>query len=109
LKRASRSSSLYAIRRHLGRRALRYVIWLVLLRALAATAFMYNHVPTAFIPQEDQGYFLIIVQTPPGASLSYTSEFADRGADLVRKNDDVFGTFSVMGFSLSAEVRRTPA
>ena len=62
---------------------------------------MYNHVPTAFIPQEDQSYFLIIVQTPPGASLSYTSEFADRVSDVVRKNDGVFGTFSVMGFSLA--------
>ena len=74
---------------------------LIFFGGLAATAFMYNHVPTAFIPQEDQSYFLIIVQTPPGASLSYTSEFADKVAALVRKNDGVFGTFSVMGFSLA--------
>jgi len=80
---------------------IRYVMLLFFVGALAATAFMYNYVPTAFIPQEDQSYFLIIVQTPPGASLSYTSEFADRVSDLVRKNDGVFGTFSVMGFSLS--------
>jgi len=80
---------------------IRYVMLLFFFGALAATAFMYNHVPTAFIPQEDQSYFLIIVQTPPGASLSYTSEFADRVSDLVRKNDGVFGTFSVMGFSLA--------
>jgi HAE1 family hydrophobic/amphiphilic exporter-1 len=80
---------------------IRYVMLIFFFGALAATAFMYNYVPTAFIPQEDQSYFLIIVQTPPGASLSYTSEFADRVSDLVRKNDGVFGTFSVMGFSLS--------
>jgi HAE1 family hydrophobic/amphiphilic exporter-1 len=80
---------------------IRYVMLLFFVGALAATAFMYNYVPTAFIPQEDQSYFLIIVQTPPGASLSYTSEFADRVSEVVRKNDGVFGTFSVMGFSLS--------
>jgi HAE1 family hydrophobic/amphiphilic exporter-1 len=80
---------------------IRYAMLALFFGALGATAFMYNHVPTAFIPQEDQSYFIIIVQTPPGASLSYTSEFADRVADLVRKNDGVFGTFSVMGFSLS--------
>lgn len=80
---------------------IRYVMLILFFGALAATAFMYNYVPTAFIPQEDQSYFLIIVQTPPGASLSYTSEFADRVSDVVRKNDGVFGTFSVMGFSLS--------
>jgi HAE1 family hydrophobic/amphiphilic exporter-1 len=80
---------------------IRYVMLLFFIGALAATAFMYNYVPTAFIPQEDQSYFLIIVQTPPGASLSYTTEFADRVSEVVRKNDGVFGTFSVMGFSLA--------
>ncbi len=79
----------------------RYAFLLLFVVALGATAFMYNHVPTAFVPSEDQSYFLIIVQTPPGASLEYTAEFADRGAALVREEDDVFGTFSVMGFSLS--------
>ncbi|WP_158792564.1 efflux RND transporter permease subunit [Granulicella sp. L60] len=80
---------------------IRYVVLLFFAGSLAATAYMYNHVPTAFIPQEDQSYFLIIIQTPPGASLSYTSDFADKVSAFVRKNDGVFGTFSVMGFSLS--------
>jgi HAE1 family hydrophobic/amphiphilic exporter-1 len=79
----------------------RYAFLVLFLGGLAATAFMYVHVPTAFVPQEDQGYFLIIIQTPPGASLSYTSEFADRVATKVREDKDVFGTFSVMGFSLA--------
>jgi HAE1 family hydrophobic/amphiphilic exporter-1 len=80
---------------------IRYAMLLLFFGALAGTVYMYNHVPTAFIPQEDQSYFIIIVQTPPGASLSYTTEFADRAAAFVRQNDGVFGTFSVMGFSLS--------
>jgi HAE1 family hydrophobic/amphiphilic exporter-1 len=80
---------------------IRYVMLLLFFGGLATTAFMYNHVPTAFIPQEDQSYFLIIVQTPPGASLSYTTAFADQVSAFVRKNDGVFGTFSVMGFSLA--------
>ena len=79
----------------------RYVFLVLFGAGLAATAFMYNHVPTAFVPQEDQGYFLILIQTPPGASLSYTSEYADRVATKVREDKDVFGTFSVMGFSLA--------
>jgi len=79
----------------------RYVMLLIFFGGLGATAYMYTHVPTAFIPQEDQSYFLIIIQTPPGASLSYTTAFADQVGALVRKNDGVFGTFSVMGFSLA--------
>ncbi len=59
---------------------IRFAMLVLFFAGLAATVYMYVHVPTAFIPQEDQSYFLIIVQTPPGASLSYTSEFADRVA-----------------------------
>lgn len=80
---------------------IRYAVLLLFVAGLAATAYMYNHVPTAFIPQEDQSYFLCIVQTPPGASLTYTSEFADRVSTAIGQNQGVFGTFSIMGFSLS--------
>jgi HAE1 family hydrophobic/amphiphilic exporter-1 len=80
---------------------MRYAFLVLFLAGLGATVYMYNHVPTAFVPVEDQGYFLILVQTPPGASLSYTTDFADKGAALVAQDPDVFGTFSVMGFSLA--------
>jgi HAE1 family hydrophobic/amphiphilic exporter-1 len=79
----------------------RLAFLLLFVAGLGATAYMYNHVPTAFVPVEDQGYFLILVQTPPGASLSYTTDFADKGAAIVQQDPDVFGTFSVMGFSLA--------
>jgi len=80
---------------------MRYAFLLLFIAGLSATVYEYNHVPTAFVPAEDQGYFLILVQTPPGASLSYTTDFADKGAALVQQDPDVYGTFSVMGFSLS--------
>jgi len=79
----------------------RYAFLLLFIAGLGATVYEYNHVPTAFLPAEDQGYFLILVQTPPGASLSYTTDFADRGTAIVQRDPDVYGTFSVMGFSLS--------
>ena len=49
--------------------AWRWALLLVFFGILRATAYIYTAVPTAFVPQEDQSYFLIIVQTPPGASL----------------------------------------
>jgi HAE1 family hydrophobic/amphiphilic exporter-1 len=79
----------------------RYVVLLLFIAGLAGTGYLYTHVPTAFLPTEDQNYLLCIVQTPPGASLAYTSEVADNAVKLIRKNDDVYGTFAVMGFSLS--------
>lgn len=79
----------------------RYAVLLVFIAGLASTVYLYTHVPTAFVPSEDQNYLLCIVQTPPGASLSYTSAVAQRAVDLIRQNKDVYGTFAVMGFSLS--------
>jgi HAE1 family hydrophobic/amphiphilic exporter-1 len=79
----------------------RLAFLVLFIAGLAATVYTYNHVPTAFVPVEDQGYFMILVQTPPGASLGYTTDFAAKGAALVQQDPDVFGTFSVMGFSLT--------
>jgi HAE1 family hydrophobic/amphiphilic exporter-1 len=80
---------------------LKLVVLVLFAAGLAATYWIYNAVPTAFVPSEDQGYFLAIVQTPPGASLSYTADVADKASAIIRQNQDVFGTFAVMGFSLS--------
>ena len=79
----------------------RYAFLVLFVAGLAATVYTYNRVPTAFVPTEDQGYYMVLVQTPPGASLSYTTDFADRGAKVATQDPDVFGTFSVMGFSLA--------
>ncbi len=80
---------------------LRYVVLVLFFAGLAATVFMYKSVPTAFVPGEDQNYLICIVQTPPGASLTYTSDVGQRATALIRENKDVYGTFAVMGFSFS--------
>jgi hydrophobic/amphiphilic exporter-1 (mainly G- bacteria), HAE1 family len=80
---------------------LRYVLLVVFALGLTATVYMYRHVPTAFVPDEDQNYLMCLVQTPPGASLTYTSQVAQKATDVIRQDRDVYGTFAVMGFSLS--------
>ncbi|MBV8437649.1 MAG: multidrug efflux RND transporter permease subunit [Silvibacterium sp.] len=80
---------------------LRYLLLLVFFAGLATTYFMYNHVPTGFIPQEDQNYLICVIQTPPGASLNYTTDVSHHAEEVILQDPDVFGTFSVPGFSLS--------
>ncbi len=80
---------------------LRYVLLLVFFVGLGATVWIYGVVPTGFIPQEDEGYFMVVVQAPPGSSLAYTTALADRGAAIIAQNPDVRGLFSVIGFSLA--------
>ena len=79
----------------------RYVVVLLFLAGLALTGYMYLHVPTGFVPQEDQNYFIVIVQAPPGASLSYTTNIAQQAEKILRDDPDIFGTFAIPGFSLS--------
>ena len=49
----------------------------------APPCWIYQRVPTGFIPQEDQGYLIVIVQAPPGSSLDYTAALADRAAAII--------------------------
>jgi HAE1 family hydrophobic/amphiphilic exporter-1 len=79
----------------------RYVMIVLFVGGLAATAYMYLHVPTGFVPQEDQNYFVVVVQAPPGASLTYTTNIAKQAEQVLLADPDVFGTFAVPGFSLS--------
>jgi HAE1 family hydrophobic/amphiphilic exporter-1 len=79
----------------------RYVLLVLFFAGLGATVWTYLHVPTGFIPQEDQGYFLVIVQAPPGSSLEYTGALADRATAIIAQDPDILGAFSVMGFSFS--------
>jgi len=80
---------------------MRYVLLLVFFAGLWATVWVYQRVPTGFIPQEDQSFLMVIVQAPPGSSLAYTSALADRAQAIIATNKDIAGAFSVMGFSLS--------
>ena len=80
---------------------LRYVLLVVFFVGLGATVWIYQRVPTGFIPQEDQGFLFGIVQAPPGSSLAYTTALADRAQAIIYSNKDVAGAFSVMGFSFN--------
>jgi HAE1 family hydrophobic/amphiphilic exporter-1 len=80
---------------------LRYLLLLVFIGGLCATVWTYQHVPTGFIPQEDQSFLMVIVQAPPGSSLAYTTRLADRAQAIIYQNHDIAGAFSVMGFSMA--------
>jgi len=79
----------------------RYAMIVGFIAALVVTGYMYLHVPTGFVPQEDQNYFIVVVQAPQGASLGYTTDIAKQAEKILRSDPDVFGTFAVPGFSLS--------
>ena len=68
---------------------IRYVVLIVFVALLGLTGFIYRTVPTAFVPQEDQGFFFIQVQAPQGASLGYTSNLADQANVILSQDHDI--------------------
>jgi HAE1 family hydrophobic/amphiphilic exporter-1 len=68
---------------------------------LGLTYFVFTHVPTGFVPDEDQGYFIIVVQAPSGASLEYTKAIGKQVSAMLSGEPEIDGTFSIAGFSFS--------
>lgn len=74
---------------------------------LVITGWLYRAVPSAFLPDEDQGYFITIVQGPEGVSLSYTSDVMEQVEKEILALPGVRATFAVGGFSFSGSTSNT--
>ncbi|MBI5335065.1 MAG: efflux RND transporter permease subunit [Burkholderiales bacterium] len=75
---------------------------LVLFGAIvAAVAWMFIRMPSAFLPNEDQGYIIVNVQLPPGATRERTLEVMKQVEGFVLKQPEVKSMVGVLGFSFS--------
>jgi hydrophobe/amphiphile efflux-1 (HAE1) family protein len=77
-----------ALSRGYGRLTARLVralgVVLVLYAALIGLAgWEFSRTPTGFIPEQDQGYLITVVQLPPGASLSRTEAVVKQAIDII--------------------------
>ena len=77
----------------------RYASLLLFAAVLGATYWVYQLVPRAFIPEEDQGYIMFIIQAPQGASLTYTRDICAQVEQVIAKVPEINGAFTVAGFS----------
>ena len=79
-----------------------------LLAALAVGAgFFGSRLPSAFLPEEDQGYVFLALQLPDAASLERTDKVCREIEDFLGKTPGVQYTTSVIGFSLLSLVSDT--
>ena len=79
----------------------RWAMAVVFVLSLGATWWVYRAVPGAFVPAEDEGYFITIVQAPSGASIEYTTNIMKEVEQIYFKQPEIAGVFSVAGFSFS--------
>jgi hydrophobic/amphiphilic exporter-1 (mainly G- bacteria), HAE1 family len=86
-----------------GARALvrRSILTVVLLAAsLGLAGWLALITPTGFLPDEDQGAFMVEIQLPPGASVNRTKAVLAQAEQIVLKNEAVADIIGVSGYSL---------
>jgi hydrophobe/amphiphile efflux-1 (HAE1) family protein len=82
--------------RTVRRAAMMVVIYLVVL-GVGFSAF--RKTPTGFIPAVDRGYIIVVVQLPPGASLSRTDAVQQRALDIAFGVPGIAHAMNIVGFS----------
>ncbi|MDI6750403.1 MAG: efflux RND transporter permease subunit [Rhodocyclaceae bacterium] len=85
-----------ATRRMLGRPGRWLVVYATI---LAAAGWLFAKLPGSFLPSEDQGYFINIVQLPPGATRERTLEVLSTVEQYYLKQPEVAHVIGVAGFS----------
>jgi len=92
------ASLVRALRRLVRARA---IVTLLFLLLLAATYWVYTRVPTGFVPDEDQGYVMILIQAPQGASLEYTMNVVRQTERIMQRLPESERMFAAGGFSFA--------
>ncbi|MBV8727769.1 MAG: efflux RND transporter permease subunit, partial [Candidatus Eremiobacteraeota bacterium] len=71
----------------------------VFVAGLIITFIFFRTTPTSFVPDEDQGYFIVTIQTPEGSSLDTTSAVIKKVEGILRSEPKIVAAFAVAGFS----------
>ena len=76
---------------------------------LLAVWQLFSHIPTAFVPAEDQGYILVAVMMPDSASLDRTEKVTQQVADMFRQHPAVEDASALSGYSFIDSQYKTNA
>src|SRR5262245_13580495 len=84
----------------LTRRLLRVAVLALVVYAglIGLTGWQFVRAPTGFIPNQDQGYLITVLQLPPGASLARTDAAVRRTAQILRDTPGVTHAVQFAGF-----------
>ncbi len=65
---------------------------------LLATGWQFNRAPTGFIPNQDQGYLITVIQLPPGSSLSRTDAVVREATKIILETEGIVHAVPFAGF-----------
>ncbi len=78
--------------------------WLVAFAAIVAlVVWAFVRLPSSFLPNEDQGYLIVNVQLPPGATVERTQAAMAQAENFFMQQSEVENVIGVIGFSFSGQ------
>ncbi|WP_037446654.1 efflux RND transporter permease subunit, partial [Sinorhizobium fredii] len=89
----------WVVRRLVQTRVALAAALLVFVALLGATWYMAQVVPRGFIPTMDQGYAIVVIQLPDGASLERTDAVVQRASAMIREVPGVRDAVAFAGFN----------
>jgi HAE1 family hydrophobic/amphiphilic exporter-1 len=81
----------------------RTITWSMLIAFCIATWLLNGSLPAGFIPNEDQGMFYAVIQTPAGSSLERTNQVAAQLQKIAEGIEDVQSVSSLAGYEILTE------
>ena len=85
---------------HIGSAVRHAPRWMAVFAVLAVLCgFLFTRMPGSFLPEEDQGYAMAIVQLPPGATLPRTQKVFEEMRGRLEQMDAYQSMMQVSGFS----------
>ncbi|MEM7171521.1 MAG: multidrug efflux RND transporter permease subunit [Pseudomonadota bacterium] len=76
-----------------------YIVAVAFVALLVGTYFMFQIVPTGFIPDEDQGYLIFSLQAPEGTSIGRMEEISLKVDKILHDTPGVANVITFTGFS----------
>jgi hydrophobe/amphiphile efflux-1 (HAE1) family protein len=83
-----------------------WVGFLIFIAVIAVLVALAIHIPTSFIPEEDQGYLIAVANLPDAASLDRTSAVDKKITEIALEQPGVDHVTSLTGFSLIESLNR---
>lgn len=85
-------------------------LWLTVVALLAFVAVsvgVFSVLPRAFVPNEDNGYFMIAVSLPDGATTSRTLAVINKISDFLAEDKDIVSSIGISGFDILSGGQKT--
>ncbi len=79
-------------------------VWVAIGLILVGIAALWHILPTGFLPEEDQGYVMVMVESPEASSLHRTQQAMNHVAEVVKSHPAIENVSYAAGFNLMAGV-----